>query len=134
MLKVCNSSRALFASASDSVPKPQLGERIRFFFSLSLGKPLSVSKLIPLDKMPISLYNYGNTSGASPIISLIESYKKQNNKEINVMFAGFGIGLSWGVFSAKLNTANFIPIIEDDSIFEEGIIKSPNELYAGLKK
>ena len=42
--------------------------------------------------------------------------------------------MSLGVFSAQVDTQYIYPMIEDDSIFEEGLIKSPNELYSGLTK
>ena len=88
-----------------------------------------------MDKMPLSLHKFGNTSGASPLISLIENYaNREENKSINTLFCGFGIGVSLGAFSAQVETQYIYPIIEDDSIFEEGLIHSPNELYSGLVK
>lgn len=90
---------------------------------------------IPIERMPISLHKYGNTSGASPLVSLIYEYaEKPEKKLINTMFCGFGIGVSFGVFSALVDTRYIYPIIEDDSVFTEGIISSPNELYNGLVK
>jgi 3-oxoacyl-[acyl-carrier-protein] synthase-3 len=41
---------------------------------------------------------------------------------------GFGVGLSWGVCSAKISTDDIYPIIETDDIFEEGIINDLNDL------
>lgn len=88
---------------------------------------------IPFEKMPISLDRYGNTSGASPLISLIDRYSNNcNNEKLNALFCGFGIGLSWGIFSAEIETKDIFPIIEDDSFYEEGLIKNPNDLYSGL--
>jgi 3-oxoacyl-[acyl-carrier-protein] synthase-3 len=49
-------------------------------------------------------------------------------KELKTLFCAFGVGLSWGAFSAKINTSDILPIIEDDSVFEEGIIRSMKEL------
>lgn len=85
---------------------------------------------IPTDRMPITLPKYGNTSGASTVVSLCDKYGKDTTpKEINVMMCGFGIGLSWGVTSFKINTENILPIIFDDTVFEEGIINDPNDLF-----
>lgn len=97
-------------------------------------KQIAKKLKIPVDKMPLSLDKYGNTSGGSPIITLIDSFAHTEPRKINTLFCGFGIGLSWGVFSAEINTEDIIPIIEDDEIFEEGIIKNPNDLYSGLQK
>ncbi len=89
---------------------------------------------IPIDKMPITLTKYGNTSGASPVVSMCDRYGDDTiNKEINVMMCGFGIGLSWGVTSFKINIADIFPIIYDDSVFEEGIINDPNELFKDMR-
>lgn len=89
---------------------------------------------IPTEKMPITLPKYGNTSGASPVVSLCDRYgDAQDDKEINVMLCGFGIGLSWGVTSFRINTADIYPVIFDDNVFEEGIINDPNELFKDMR-
>lgn len=100
--------------------------------NLYILKQIAKKIKIPLEKMPFSLQKYGNTSGASPLISLIEQYTGVKDQTLNTLFCGFGIGLSWGVFSAEIATNDIVPIIEDDSFFEEGVIHSPNQLYKGL--
>lgn len=103
--------------------------------NLYILKQIAKKVKIPMERMPISLHKYGNTSGASPLVSLIEEYAENPDKKIvNTLFCGFGIGVSLGIFSAQVDTQYIYPIIEDDSIFEEGIIHSPNELYTGLVK
>lgn len=83
---------------------------------------------IPSEKMPITLSSFGNTSGASPVLTLCDTYGHINKKVIKVMMIGFGVGISWGVTSFEINTSDIFPIIEDDTIFSEGIIKSFSEL------
>jgi 3-oxoacyl-[acyl-carrier-protein] synthase-3 len=103
--------------------------------NLYILKQIAKKVKIPLERMPISLHKYGNTSGASPLVSLVNEYgSKTNNIVINTLFCGFGIGVSMGIFTTKVDTKYIYPIIEDDSIFEEGIIHSPNDLYTGLVK
>jgi 3-oxoacyl-[acyl-carrier-protein] synthase-3 len=103
--------------------------------NLYILKQIAKKVGIPMEKLPLSLHKYGNTSGASPLISLIERYSNVEEKEIlNTLFCGFGIGVSLGAFSARVDTKYIYPIIEDDSVFEEGVINSPNELYTGLLK
>ena len=81
-------------------------------------------------KMPISLDRYGNTSAASIPIVLGDTYgETSENKNIDVLMSGFGVGLSWGVCSAKISPKDILPIIETDEIFEEGIINSPEDYY-----
>lgn len=81
-------------------------------------------------KMPITLDRYGNTSAASIPIVLGDTYGESvEDKNINVLMSGFGVGLSWGVCSAMINIKDIFPIIESDDIFEEGIINNPNDYY-----
>jgi 3-oxoacyl-[acyl-carrier-protein] synthase III len=52
---------------------------------------------IPADKVPISLNQFGNTSGPSiplTVTSCLNNIIKEQSKKI--MFSGFGVGLSWG--------------------------------------
>ena len=100
--------------------------------NLYILKQIAKKVKIPMEKMPLSLGKFGNTSGASPLITLCDAYGNTENQKLNTLFSGFGIGLSWGVFSAEINTSDILPLIEDDSIFEEGVIHSPNELYSGM--
>ena len=80
--------------------------------------------------MPICLDRYGNTSAASIPMVLGDVYgDKDESKELSVLMSGFGVGLSWGVCSAKINAKDILPIIESDEIFEEGIINSPEDYY-----
>lgn len=83
---------------------------------------------IPAEKMPITLSKYGNTSGASAALTLCDKYGSVSSQRIKTLVCGFGVGLSWGAFSTYLNTDDIFPIIEDDTIFEEGIISSATEL------
>ena len=88
---------------------------------------------IPFENMPITLDRYGNTSGASAIVSLCDMYGGcDDNKEINVMACGFGIGISLGATSFRINTEDILPIFEDEEIYDEGLITDPNQLYITL--
>lgn len=96
--------------------------------NLYILKQIAKKLKIPLEKMPLTLGMYGNTSGASQVITLCDAYGNIEGKELKTLMCGFGVGLSWGVSSAVINTSDLLPIIEDDSVFEEGIIHSPLEL------
>lgn len=98
--------------------------------NLYILKQIAKKTKIPFDKMPISLDRYGNTSGASAIVSLCDRYgDSEVNETLKVMACGFGIGLSLGITSFEIDTKNILPIYEDDVIFEEGLITNPNQLY-----
>ena len=98
--------------------------------NLYILKQIAKKTKIDFERMPITLDRYGNTSGASAIVSLCDRYgNDKENKKIKVMACGFGIGISLGATSFEINTADILPIFEDDAIFEDGLITDPNQLY-----
>lgn len=102
--------------------------------NLYILKQIAKKCKIPFEKMPISLDRYGNTSGASAIVTLCDKYgNSEDHKILKVLTCGFGIGISYGAASFEINTDDIFPIIEDDSIFEEGLITDPNQLYGKVK-
>ena len=98
--------------------------------NLYILKQIAKKTKIDFERMPITLDRYGNTSGASAIVSLCDKYgNNEESKTIKVMSCGFGIGISLGTTSFEINTNDILPIFEDDKIFEEGLITNPNQLY-----
>ena len=96
------------------------------FISQMLCKKLKADSA----KMPICLDRYGNPSAPAVPLVMCDTYGMANeDKELNFLMCGFGVGLSWGVCSAKVNVKDIYPIIETDEIFEEGIINSPEDFY-----
>jgi 3-oxoacyl-[acyl-carrier-protein] synthase-3 len=96
--------------------------------NLYILKQIAKKLKIPAEKMPLTLSKYGNTSGASPVLTLCDTFGETKDKELKILFCAFGVGLSWGVSSAIINSSDVLPIIEDDSVFEEGFINSAMEL------
>lgn len=75
---------------------------------------------IPPEKELRSVELYGNTSGASVPLSLCANRDKFTDKEtINVLFSGFGVGLSWGIIYTEIETENVLPVLETDVHCEE---------------
>lgn len=98
--------------------------------NLYILKQIAKKTKMDFDRMPITLDRYGNTSGASAIVSLCDRYGNDNSsKELNVMSCGFGVGISLGAVSFKLNTDDILPIYEDEEIYQDGLITNPNQLY-----
>lgn len=98
--------------------------------NLYILKQIAKKTKMDFERMPITLDRYGNTSGASAIVSLCDRYGNcDENKAIKVMACGFGIGISLGATSFEINTDDILPIFEDEEIFEEGLITDPNQLY-----
>jgi 3-oxoacyl-[acyl-carrier-protein] synthase-3 len=78
---------------------------------------ISKKAKLPIGKVAISLDKYGNTSGASIPISLVDKYGGASGFEANVLMCGFGVGLSWGVMNAQIEVNGILPIIETDEFF-----------------
>lgn len=79
-------------------------------------------------KMPLCLDRFGNPSAPAIPMVICDTYGNDDqNKDIKFLMCGFGVGLSWGVTSATINTNDILPIIETEEIFEEGIINNPDD-------
>lgn len=101
--------------------------------NLYILKQIAKKTKIDFAKMPITIDRYGNTSGASPIVSLCDRYgNTKTNQTLKVMSCGFGIGISLGATSFNINTDDILPLYEDDQIYDEGLITNPNQLYSKI--
>ena len=96
--------------------------------NLLILKQIAKKLKIPMEKMPLTLPIYGNTSGASPLVTLCEFYGKIQNQKLKTMLIGLGVGISWGVTSLELDTNDIFPIEETDHVFEEGYIGGVGEM------
>ena len=78
---------------------------------------------IPNNKFPISLDEYGNTSGVSIPLTICRTFGEMNSdKEQQILAVGYGTGLSWGITSFSIAPNCIFPIEKTDQFFEEGII------------
>lgn len=76
----------------------------------------------PVEKIPISMAKFGNTSSSSIPLSLVDEYgDKVETKNINALCCGFGVGLSWATAGIELNSNDIIPLIHTDNHFDDGI-------------
>jgi 3-oxoacyl-[acyl-carrier-protein] synthase-3 len=69
----------------------------------------SIRKKLKVDaeKVPYSLYDYGNTSCASIPLTLVAKLQEAlQSRKVNLLLSGFGVGLSWG--STYLETENIV--------------------------
>lgn len=75
----------------------------------------------PMTKVPVSLDRFGNTSGASVPLTIVDKYGNcQEDKEVNLLTSSFGIGLSWGVVGFTINTRDILPMTESKDTFDDG--------------
>ena len=78
----------------------------------------------PKDKVPISIDRFGNTGGISIPLTLCDKYgDDKESGTVKALMSGFGIGLSWGVTSAMIDTNKVYPIVKTSHCFVEGKFK-----------
>jgi len=75
---------------------------------------------VPMEKVPLSLDRYGNTSGVTIPLTICDALGNKNSEKVKILASGFGIGLSLGVTSFAIDTDTIFPIIETDSYYAEG--------------
>lgn len=89
--------------------------------NLYILKQMVKKAKFPMNKVLTSIDRYGNTSSSSIPITLVNEYGKfKGNREINALMCGFGVGLSWGIVSAKINTSDIFPLLHTDEYFDDG--------------
>ncbi len=74
----------------------------------------------PKERVPVSLDRYGNTGGISIPLTLCDKYGTEKAGTVRALMSGFGIGLSWGVFSAAIDTERVYPVIQTSHCYTEG--------------
>jgi 3-oxoacyl-[acyl-carrier-protein] synthase III len=68
---------------------------------------------LPAEKVPIILESFGNTSSASIPLAVCHTSKDMLEKQKSkVVFAGFGVGLSWGAVALDLGPIVVPPVVE----------------------
>lgn len=80
-----------------------LFHQANFFMNEKIRKKLK----LPVEKVPYSLNNFGNTSSATiPLTMCTEISNKLSNSKNKIIACGFGVGLSWG--SVYFEASNII--------------------------
>ena len=73
------------------------------------------------EKNLVSIDKFGNTSSSSVPITLVNQYgENEGNKAIRALMCGFGVGLSWSIVDAVIETDAVLPLIHTDEYFEDG--------------
>ncbi len=68
---------------------------------------------LPEEKVPNSMYHFGNTNGGSIPMTIVAELKgKVENKETSFICCGFGVGLSWGTVAFKTNNVVISDLVE----------------------
>ena len=76
---------------------------------------------MPMDKVPVCLDRYGNTSGCSVPLAIVDKYgESDEDREVNLLTSSFGVGLSWGVVGFKMNVKDILPITIGRDTYDDG--------------
>ena len=68
---------------------------------------------LPPEKVPSTLSDFGNTSGASlPVTMTVRIREALETRRNKLLLSGFGIGLSWGSCVVDIEGACFPELIE----------------------
>jgi len=86
--------------------------------NLFILKHLAKKLSFPMEKIPISMDRFGNTSGESIPLTLVDALGNEESKEqIKLMLFGFGVGLSWGGIYLEIDKSICLPMIFTDYYF-----------------
>jgi 3-oxoacyl-[acyl-carrier-protein] synthase-3 len=88
--------------------------------NLFILKHLAKKLDIPMQKMPISIDRYGNTSGESIPLTLVDALgEEESNETVRLLLCGFGVGLSWGGIYLEMDKSICLPMIYTNDYFKE---------------
>jgi 3-oxoacyl-[acyl-carrier-protein] synthase III len=89
--------------------------------NLFILKHLSKKLGIPMEKVAVSIDRYGNTSGESIPLTLVDALANEESKEpIKLLLCGFGVGLSWGGIYLEMDRSVCLPMIYTNDYFTGG--------------
>jgi len=87
--------------------------------NLFILKNLARKLKIPMDKVPVSIDRYGNTSGESIPLTLVDVLGNEKSREpVKVFMCGFGVGLSWGGILMDIDRSVCLPMIYTSDYFK----------------
>ena len=90
--------------------------------NLMIVKTVAKRVGMPMEKVPICLDRFGNTSGCSVPLAIVDKYgEASDSHEVNLLTSSFGVGLSWGVVGFKINTDDILPMTVSKDTFDDGI-------------
>lgn len=77
----------------------------------------------PMEKVPISMDRYGNTSVASIPLTIADACTREGlHGQATYLMCGLGGGLSLGVVDTVIDSADVLPVMVSDVYFDDGIL------------
>ena len=88
-----------------------------------IHKQIAKKTKFPIEKIPVSIDRFGNTSSASIPLTICDAYgecTEDGEDKARLLMCGYGIGLSWGVIDTQIDKKDILPIIVTDDYYTEG--------------
>ncbi len=95
-----------------SIPVTEVDFVIPHQASTIILKNIEAKMNLPIGKMVIDLKNFGNTTSTSIPLALIGIKENLAGKNKNIIFVGFGAGLSWSAFLLQNSDIKILPLLE----------------------
>jgi 3-oxoacyl-[acyl-carrier-protein] synthase-3 len=81
--------------------------------NLMMNEMIRKKLKLPVEKVPTSLKNFGNTSSASIPLTMVQTMRERlQTEKLNLLVCGFGVGLSWGTCVLQTNKIVVSELIE----------------------
>lgn len=81
--------------------------------NLMMNKMIVKKLKLPVEKVPYSLKNFGNTSSTTIPLTIVTELKESlTNDNKDLIICGFGVGLSWGTAKIRLDNVVISDLIE----------------------
>ncbi|MDD2598651.1 MAG: ketoacyl-ACP synthase III [Kiritimatiellae bacterium] len=91
--------------------------------NLFILKQISKMTKLPMEKVPVTIDRFGNTSVSSIPLTLCDTLADSAIiTPRRVVLAGFGVGLSWGVISLTINPECCISVFYSSDVYIEGAL------------
>lgn len=91
--------------------------------NMQILKTIARRLKLPMEKVPVTVDRFANTSGASTSLTLADAYAKAPQERLRLLTCAFGIGLSWGIADIPLEPAVVEPIFTYDGRWDEALIQ-----------
>lgn len=91
--------------------------------NLMIMKRIAKKTAFPMDKVPVSLNRFANTSSSSIPITLVDKYgDAEEDRIIKALCCGYGVGLSWSTVALPINVKDIFPLVHTDDYYSDGYI------------
>lgn len=81
--------------------------------NMKMNNMIAKKLKLPMEKVPSSMYLFGNTNGASIPMTIVTKLKgKLEDRQNMFVCCGFGVGLSWGTVAFKTDSIIISDLVE----------------------